>query len=58
MVLEAHLDTMLQAAVDANKQEVQARISGKMGKNFKHFLPGDKVLMELPPNDLNLGRVT
>jgi translation initiation factor IF-1 len=35
-----------------------AYISGKMRKNFIRILPGDRVLVELSPYDLNRGRIT
>lgn len=40
-----------------NQHEVLAHISGKMRKNFIRILPGDKVLVELSPYDLNRGRI-
>ena len=41
-----------------NSHKVLADISGKMRKNFIRILPGDKVLVELSPYDLNRGRIT
>ena len=41
-----------------NKHEVLAHISGKMRKNYIRILPGDRVLVELSPYDLNRGRIT
>jgi len=40
-----------------NKHQVLAHISGKMRKHFIRILPGDKVLVELSPYDLNRGRI-
>ena len=40
-----------------NKHQVLAHISGKMRKNLIRILPGDKVLVELSPYDLNRGRI-
>jgi len=40
-----------------NKHKVLAHISGKMRKNFIRILPGDRVLVELSPYDLNRGRI-
>jgi len=40
-----------------NQHQVLAHISGKMRKNFIRILPGDKVLVELSPYDLNRGRI-
>ncbi len=42
----------------ANGHRVLAHISGKMRLHFIRILPGDKVLVELSPYDLNRGRVT
>jgi translation initiation factor IF-1 len=36
---------------------VLAHISGKMRRHFIRILPGDKVLVELSPYDLNRGRI-
>jgi translation initiation factor IF-1 len=49
---------MFKVAVDGNEHEVLAHISGKMRKNFIRILPGDKVLVELSPYDLDRGRIT
>ena len=40
-----------------NGHEVLAHISGKMRKHFIRILPGDKVLVELSPDDLKRGRI-
>ena len=40
-----------------NGHEVLAHISGKMRKHFIRILPGDKVLVELSPYDLQRGRI-
>jgi translation initiation factor IF-1 len=39
-------------------QDVLAKISGKMRKNYIRILPGDKVKIELSPYDLTRGRIT
>lgn len=57
-VLETLPNAMFKVAVDDNNHEVLAHISGKMRKNFIRILPGDKVLVELSPYDLNRGRIT
>jgi len=41
-----------------NGHLVLAHISGKMRKHYIKILPGDRVLVELSPYDLNRGRVT
>ena len=40
-----------------NLHEILAHISGKMRMNYIRILPGDKVLLELSPYDLNRGRI-
>lgn len=57
-VLETLPNAMFKVAVDDNNHEVLAHISGKMRKNFIRILPGDKVLVELSPYDLQRGRIT
>jgi len=42
----------------ATGHQVLAHISGKMRKHYIKILPGDRVLIELSPYDLNRGRVT
>ena len=42
----------------ANGHRVLAHASGKMRMHFIRILPGDKVLVELSPYDLERGRVT
>jgi len=42
----------------ANGHEVMAHISGKMRLHYIKILPGDTVVVELSPYDLNRGRVT
>jgi translation initiation factor IF-1 len=41
-----------------NGHEVLAHASGKIRKNFIRILPGDRVLVELSPYDLTMGRIT
>lgn len=40
-----------------NGHKVLAHISGKMRKHFIRILPGDRVLVELSPYDLDRGRI-
>ena len=42
----------------ANGHIVLAHISGRMRVHYIRILPGDKVLIELSPYDLNRGRIT
>ena len=41
-----------------NGHKVLAHISGKMRLHYIRILPGDRVLIELSPYDLNRGRIT
>lgn len=56
VVLETLPNATFKVELD-NKHQVLAHISGKMRKNFIRILPGDKVLVELSPYDLNRGRI-
>ena len=42
----------------SNGYKVLAHISGKIRMHYIRVLPGDKVLIELSPYDLNRGRIT
>ena len=42
----------------ANGHRVLAHISGKIRLHYIKILPGDRVLIELSPYDLNRGRIT
>src|SRR2546425_9226054 len=42
----------------ANGHKVLAHISGKMRPHYIRILPGDRVVVELSPYDLNRGRIT
>lgn len=57
-VLETLPNAMFRVEIEDNKHQVLAHISGKMRKNFIRILPGDRVLVELSPYDLNRGRIT
>ena len=37
---------------------ILAHISGKLRMNFIRILPGDKVTLEMSPDDLTKGRIT
>lgn len=41
-----------------NGHEITAHISGKLRMNYIRILPGDKVVVELSPYDLEKGRIT
>ena len=40
-----------------NGHEVLAHVSGKMRMHFIRILPGDTVIVEMSPYDLNRGRI-
>ncbi|MDR1616526.1 MAG: translation initiation factor IF-1 [Syntrophomonadaceae bacterium] len=56
-VLEPLPNAMFKVVLE-NGHKVLAHISGKMRMNFIRILPGDKVMVELSPYDLNRGRIT
>jgi translation initiation factor IF-1 len=55
-VIEPLPNAMFRVELD-NKHQVLTHISGKMRKHFIRILPGDRVLVELSPYDLNRGRI-
>ncbi|HEX2910547.1 MAG TPA: translation initiation factor IF-1 [Chloroflexia bacterium] len=56
-ITEALPNAMFQVQLD-NGHNALGHISGKMRKNFIKILPGDRVIIELSPYDLNRGRIT
>ena len=56
-VLEALPNAMFRVELD-NGHKMLAHISGKMRMHYIRILPGDKVVVELSPYDLNRGRIT
>ena len=57
-LLETLPNAMFRVELENNQHQVLAHISGKMRKHFIRILPGDRVLVELSPYDLNRGRIT
>ena len=55
-VLEPLPNTMFRVELE-NGHRVLAHISGKMRMHYIRILPGDKVVVELSPYDLNRGRI-
>ena len=55
-ILETLPNAMFKVELD-NGHVVLAHISGKMRKHFIKILPGDSVMVELTPYDLNRGRI-
>lgn len=56
-VVELLPNTMFRIELD-NGHRVLAHISGKMRLNFIRILPGDRVVLEMSPYDLTMGRIT
>ena len=54
-VLETLPNAMFRVELEETQHQVLAQVSGKMRK---HFIRGDRVLVELSPYDLNRGRIT
>ena len=57
-VVETLPNAMFRVEIENSRHQVLAHVSGKMRKNFIRILPGDRVLVELSPYDLNRGRIT
>ena len=55
-VTEALPNAMFRVELE-NKHIVLAHISGKMRQHYIKILPGDRVVVELTPYDLNRGRI-
>ncbi len=55
-VTEALPNTKFFVELD-NGHKVLAHISGKLRMNYIRILPGDRVVLELSPYDLNQGRI-
>ena len=41
-----------------NGHEILAHVSGKIRMHYIRILPGDRVTVEISPNDLTRGRIT
>jgi len=57
-VRETLPNAMFRVELEDTQHQVLAHVSGKMRKHFIRILPGDRVLVELSPYDLNRGRIT
>ena len=55
-VLEALPNTKFLVELE-NGHQVMAHLSGNLRMNYIRILPGDRVMMELSPYDLNQGRI-
>ena len=56
-VVEALPNTNFKVELE-NGHQILAHISGKLRMNYIKILPGDKVKVELSPDDLTRGRIT
>lgn len=57
VVKEALANTQFRVELD-NGHIVLAHVAGKMRKHFIRIVPGDHVIVEVSPYDLNRGRIT
>jgi translation initiation factor IF-1 len=55
-VIEALPNAMFKVELE-NGHGILAHVSGKMRMNFIRILPGDSVMVEMSPYDLNRGRI-
>ena len=55
-VVEALANTQFRVELD-NKHVVMCHVAGKMRKHFIRIVPGDRVVVEISPYDLNRGRI-
>ena len=55
-VVEALANTQFRVELE-NKHIVMAHVAGKMRKHFIRIVPGDRVVVEVSPYDLNRGRI-
>ena len=55
-VIDALPNAMFKVQLE-NGHEVLAHVSGKMRMHFIRILPGDTVMVEMSPYDLNRGRI-
>ena len=57
VVVESLPNTTFQVDI-GNGHTILAHISGKLRMNFIRILPGDKVTVEMSPDNLTRGRIT
>ncbi len=55
-VIEALANTQFRVQLD-NDHVVMCHVAGKMRKHFIRIVPGDRVIVEISPYDLNRGRI-
>ena len=57
VVTESYPNAMFEVQLP-NGHKILAHVSGKMRMNYIRIYPGDKVTIELSPDDLTRGRIT
>ena len=55
-VIEALPNAVFKVELE-NGHKIMAHVSGKMRMHFIRILPGDSVIVEMSPYDLNRGRI-
>ncbi len=55
-VIEALANTQFRVKLD-NGHVLLAHVAGKMRKHFIRIVPGDRVVVEISPYDINRGRI-
>ncbi len=57
IVIESLPNAAFLVELEQNHHRIQAHPSGRMRRNNIRILPGDKVLLEISPYDINRGRI-
>ena len=57
IVIETLPNASFLVELEQNRHRVFAHPSGRMRRNNIRILPGDKILMEISPYDINRGRI-
>ena len=57
IIIESLPNAMFLVELEHNHHRILAHPSGKMRKNNIRILPGDKILLEISPYDINRGRI-
>lgn len=55
-VVEALANTQFRVELE-NGHKILAHVAGKMRKHFIRIVPGDRVVVEVSPYDINRGRI-
>jgi len=57
VIIESLPNAMFLVELEHNHHRIMAHPSGKMRKNNIRILPGDRILLEISPYDINRGRI-